>query len=202
MWLYNTGPCHIYIGSASLNIDANGPSLTGSVDPAELSVQPYYAGTCEVYPQVEEIQYFNPVFNDIGGPMVQVDDEYQGMKKIITLDMNRFVETVINFLDFDDADGSEGTRGRGKLVLANGQWARLWITFDNFGTINQVAPDLPPGEMYYCVKQIAKYYDRLGTQHRKTRLVLEATPVYVAAFRGFRLYSRNSGFFQGLPAPG
>lgn len=202
VWLYNTGPVDIYVGASSLDINVNGASLTTGVHPSTVSVTPYYAGTCEQYPVVEGTVSWGPVFNDIGGPMESFDEEFQGQSKIIVLDMNRFNETNLNIYDMDDGDGSEATNARGKLLLANGQYVRLWMKFRNFGTINQIAPDLPAGEMYWATKMINKYYDRLGSVVRKTRLIIGARPVYYPGAKKFLLYSRNSTHFNGLPEPG
>ncbi len=200
-WLYNTGPCHCYVGPSTLSIDSNGPSLNGYQNPATVIPSAYYIGTCEQYPLVEQTVNWNPVYNDIAGPMMPIDKEFQGQGKLIVLDLTRFNETNIDLLDMDDADGGEGVNSRGKLLLANGQWSTLWIKFEFFGTINQVAPDLPPGEMYYATSLLGKYYDRLGTQVRKTRLVVEAMPVYYAAQKRFITYSRSPAFFSGLTEP-
>lgn len=161
-----------------------------------------YLGTCEQYPLVQGLNRWNPVYNDVGGPLSPFDKEFQGLGKIIALDLNKFIQTNINTL-LGGGEGIEDYLSRGTLLQANGLSFTLWLRFAYYGTANDISGgQLPPGEVYFCCSIPENGYDPIGTRTRKTRLVIEADPAYNVNDGGFWTYSTLPKYFTGLPSVG
>jgi hypothetical protein len=192
---YVTGPVLIYAAPHFFDSKGYVPYNVPGTSPNNF----LFLGTCERYPQIEVIRNFNPVFNDIGGPMTPFDYEVQGSTKVISLDLNKFNET--NLEQLFDLD-TEDSLTRGSLLNTNRLAMELALVFSFFGTPNAAGyPDLPPGEYYPSTKLLNYYLDPNGTVTRKCRLIIEASPVWSAADRSFFLSDNDSSWFTGLSAP-
>ncbi len=191
---YCTGAVHVFVQPNSGSLY----QFSGAV-PASAA----YLGTCEQYPLVDGDQMWEPTFNDIAGPR-PFDKQYFGDSKVLVLDINKMVQSTMDFLINHGAETSIA-RGLYKNLTADvtGTFT-TWLAFANYGTIAAV-PGLPPGEIYFNCSVPKSGYDPIGTRSRKTRVVIEADPAYSInnlvgqGTNGFITYSIDPVFFTGLP---
>lgn len=212
---YCTGRVDVYVGPP-FNAGRSKEKLLspGEITAAKASVKnksnPYpgippqasaasYLGTCEQYPIVQGGQNWNPWFADITGNMEPADYEYMNEYKIVSLDMNKFVQSVMTSV-VGGSQAQIAPSAIGLLQQANISYFGLWLLFGNFGTAAAM-PGLPPGEFYPCCRVVNNGYGPMGTRTRNTHLVIRTTPLLRLSDRTTFVFSINPIFFNGLPAP-
>jgi len=198
-YYYCTGPILVYVDCFS---DGRGP-LSGGANTFSISTR-QLLGTCETYPTVEAEDFWLPVYNDNGGPLVPADNSFCGHKRTLILDLNWYSQTILNYVLATPAQGNDGfPQGtnsrlmRGAFQLANGLGFSTTLQFTFFGTPNAIAyPDLPPGEYYPFCRLVGTYFDRAGTQNKKVRLIVEAQEAMYPDGTQF-LYSTANNYING-----
>lgn len=158
-----------------------------------------YLGTCEQYPIVQGGQNWNPWFADDTGNMEPAEMEYMSEYKIMSLDMNKFVQSSMTAV-IGGSQAQVNPASIGLLLQANKAYFGLWLLFGNFGKAAAV-PGLPPGEFYPCCRVVNNGYGPMGTRTRNTHLVVRTTPLLRLSDRSTFVFSINPTFFNGLPAP-
>ncbi len=186
-YYYCTGPIYVFISTNGLASSAQ------------------FLGTCEQYPTEQEEHAWTPVWNDLGGPVVPSERQFHGKTKFMSLDLNRFKQTVMDQVLATPRQGTDGNPAgtnsvldRGAYLIENGCGYSMWLIFSFYGTQNAVGyPDLPPGEYYPYVMTVGNYDDRQGTQNKKVRLVTEAQE-FRTSNGGQFLYSTDIADMGGL----
>ncbi len=164
---YCTGPVDVFATTDS----TKGYDNTGQTSTSPSNV--FYLGTCEQYPVVMHGENWNPLFANETGNMEPFDYEKMSEWKIVSMDLNKFIQSAINQLH---TPGSRLMSNLGKLQQGNGFYFQLVLRFTNFG--QPIAPaDMPPGEYYPCCRVIGLSYPRLGTKDRVMNLVVRTTPL-------------------------
>ncbi len=177
--LQTTGPVYVFCGAS-----------------------PQYLGTAEREPRIQIRRRYSPVFNDMGGD-TPFDYQYMGEEAFVTVDLNRYDESVYAKIAAQpNGDGSE-ERGSckfgdlGTFMIQEARAFPLWLLFP----YSQVKPDqgTPPG--YHFIETWLEGPDDLpvGTKARKTRLIFHAGRAFsVSPPTGvdFNLYDTD---MSGLP---
>jgi hypothetical protein len=185
-----TGPAHIYVGKRPA-----GDFL--------------YLGTAELAPSIQIVPAFQPVFNDIGGELVEFDSMYDGEKAIVAADINRYNEAVLAamqarpFHTADSVPGFGNRLSRGTLMLQGGNAYPLYLKYSFFGTTNAV-PGMPAGCLFHAAMLSGPDAIIPGTRVKKVSCVWTALPLYTATGANagsFNLYTLTTADPAGLPAP-
>lgn len=195
-YLHVTGPVHIW--ARTPNVGA-GPDQS----PAGLSGVPFYVGTCERCPSDDVEVHYEPVMNDLGGPRVPFDREFQGAEGVVVLDLNRFVWNNLNELlkypryGENVAMGLTSRLDRGSLLLQNGLSYELWLQYSFYGTAN-ATPGLPPGVYYPACCTVGNMKPKQGSTVMNRRLIVEPNNVWSAVDGSFMLESESPAYFAAI----
>ncbi len=196
-WIYCTGPIHAWVRFTP-------PIGTGGTSSVLPSGPIIHLGTCEQHPTDDDSNEYEPVMNDIGGPKVPFDKQYQGSTEIIVMDLNKLSYAIMQRITsppyFDGSVGYTNRLARGSLMLQQGLAFELWLQYSFYGTANAV-PDLPPGTYYPAVTTIASQTPKQGTKAKLRRVILEAANWYNRSDGSFLLKSQDLADFAGIPAP-
>lgn len=173
--LYCTGPAHIY---------AAPPGALGALS---------YLGTCEDAPVIRINAEFEPVRNDIGGKRKPFDMQYQGEDALISIDLNRYNESVYSLLAARPAGasprGSDVLTDIGTLVMTEGAQSAIVVQFPFVAKASMVAGGMPPGYYFPTCVTIAPEELRQGTRPKKVNMVFYAWSQWSPVTQGFLLYS-------------
>jgi hypothetical protein len=184
--LYCTGPAHVFV------------SVYKSTLPAIA-----YLGTCEDAPRIKIVRKWREIHNDIGGDEA-FDRSYMGRAALISLDLNRFDEDVMQRIEampnaIVGRDGAELFGDIGTIVGLEAASLGIYVQFPySVKAAFQVAPSQMPAGYRFprCVPLDDEMYP-LGTKARKNNIAFVAQRIYNPTTGDFLLYDHN---MTGLPA--
>lgn len=155
--------------------------------------EPFYLGTAEVTPQVQNAKYRQPVFNDIGGKTLPFQKTYDGEASRVSVLLTRHSRTAweralvagansdpVGLLGkANPVSGTEGRWSRGHLVYGQSSF-ELWQVFDN-----SLNPNFPQADFL----ELGRYWPLVtlenhdlvaqGTQAEKLLMVFDCQPKWV-----------------------
>lgn len=203
--LYCTGPVYVYVRIPPKGAGPRQSPVVGG-NGAE------FLGTAETNPNVEFIQGWAAVMNDLGGPERAFDKISTGEQpQMVEVDLDRFDYTVFNKVTNYPRNGrnNAGANPRGSntrldiglFALANGATVECWLYYTFYNTVNSLDyPELIPG--YYFPSCTIKGYAPTpsGTQVHKCRIMIDPLPWWQVSTGSFMLYSNDPAYFANLPA--
>lgn len=173
-----TGAVHIFVDS---------PAATN----------PGYLGTCEATPQVVFQETSKPVFNDIGGGEIPVQEVEGGEQAMIACALNRFSKSTYAAILL--ATGQVPIRNRfSRGLLRRGRTTMcLWMVFENATdpVIRALYPNLELGWFFPQVQITTREFQRNGTADQLWVLNGQATPYRIPSTGEWMLYSSADSAF-------
>lgn len=157
-----------------------------------------YLGTCEHSPEVEIQDFYNDVFNDLGGRQVPTCTVYDGERHNVSATVNRFDYSVYKTLISRVPPpvlinaGEAMTRGR---VYTGFDDALFLMTHSFKGVTGVDDGNMPAGRMYYGCKFVSARESSVGTRVATISLLLQMDPVPILPAAGrpisFALFTEN-----------
>lgn len=196
-----SGPIHVYIGFGPPNVRANSPA------PVTAAGALYY-GTTRSGPDVDEVNDFYPIMNDITGPKQSMDEGYAGRQDRIALVMSSWSQAVDNMLEhFLDPANATNVRGTdalsdlGTMMMAEGRTVGLWLVKGAAAKAINVAAGMPLGRYYPMCILIGPNKLVEGNKENLRVRVFQSKPD-LAELNNNRLvyFKEDNGSFAGLPA--
>ena len=185
---WTTGPALLYCGVGS-------------------SFAPLFLGTCERPPRITLRPEYEAYFNDLAGQRIPMDQVFQGEDGIVSIDLNRWDESVLTAIQARPRHSASGSiRGTlqagdiGTMMKTEGFDYPLWMKFPYFSKAAYAAG--VPGYKFYQAHLLGPDdMDQLGTMPRRNRLVFYCSQLWTLSSGNLTgiLYDTLSASFSGLP---
>jgi hypothetical protein len=181
-----TGPVHHFVRTGAFGTTGSDTSATPSSKPI------WYLGTCETTPILRINRYSRPIFNDIGGRSVPMQETHDGHDADIGLLLTRFSQKAYQILQAYPATGTntavtdpefqpgvETLLSRGALVYGPRTF-ELWQFFSYYGSAaQQLNSNMPIGYYWPQVKLGQHALEAAGSEGEKLLLTCKGTPRWV-----------------------
>ncbi len=157
-----------------------------------LASSPIYLGTCESTPQVVFQETSKPVFNDIGGGQIPMQQVEQGEMAVLASAINRFSKsTYQTLLQQTQQLGRRAAFSRGRLRFGRTTF-KLWMVYENAldAIVRAEFPGLEMGWYFPTVQIENRSFERMGTADELWVMNATAFPLYTP-------FSGNAGALAG-----
>jgi hypothetical protein len=177
--LYSTGPAHLFIQYPGLN-------------------QLMYLGTCKKAPKIIGRPGWQPVHNDIGGPVIPFDVSFQGEEAFTFTELTRWNETVYARLAArphrGQARGNNLPGDVGSLMQTEGLNLGLYVYFPYVAKPAYLAGGMPAGYRFpFTTVEGPDEFSELGTTPRELTLVFHHLRQYFPKTGQLLLYDHTVG---------
>ncbi len=196
---HTTGPIHNFVRTGGFGITGVDTSATPASKPI------WYLGTCETQPILRITRYGRPIFNDIGGRSVPMQETHDGSDADIGLMLSRFSQSAYSALQTYAANGTAPTPGtdrepqpgvedllsRGSLVYGPRTF-ELWQFFSFYGSV-AATTGCPIGYYWPQVKLGQHSLEKSGSEGEVVLLTCKGTPRWVTPLSSGSTGTSGSG---------
>ena len=162
-----------------------------------------YLGTCLASPEVEIQDFYNEVYNDLGGRQVPTATVWDGERHNITLTLTRFDPYIYQSVRARAGNSVVIAAGenlvRGSLNTGFNDGMLLMVNAFDGGLLDNGL--MPRGRMYYAVNYMAGRENTTGTRTLDVSLILRADGLFLPVTRQFALYTENAALWGTVPTP-
>jgi hypothetical protein len=149
-----------------------------------------YLGTAKKWPQIALARYYHPVWNDLGGSKIPIDELWQGEDALVGAEVNRWNELVYEAiatipLGGAGVTGSNGPAEMGTAMVFEGFTFDVWVAFPyspalGWPTAKAAYLGMPPGYHFpACVNLGPDRLQPIGVgEERSTHLLFKAKRIY------------------------
>lgn len=178
-----TGPCHLFLGLGALG-------------------QPLYLGTGERAPWIEIKAEWEPLFNDLGGTKVPIDEAYEGEHGFVGVDLTRWNESVYQLATsrtrHDLQRGLDLSSDIGTLMVHEAAAYPLWVAFPY--NSKPAYASMPPGYRFLRAHLLGPdRHEPQGTAPKKVRCLWHCLRALTSAVGTLTLYDHDMTLIQSVP---
>jgi hypothetical protein len=147
--LWSTGPCHLFVDAGE---PTPGSYVPGVGNVPGMTAPILYLGTGREAPVIITEKVHRPLYSSMRGKRVPYEWMYEGEFGIVTVNLNRWNEDVLEGIDTaiggtTNVPGTDESDAPGTLMLAEGASYKLWVQFPYQSLLNYT--DMPKGYRFF-----------------------------------------------------